>query len=765
MLALLDGVFLWEHAGDWLTWLMDASIKTAVVLGLTLASSVVLRRAEARVRHTLWSAAFLGVLAVPVLSHVMPSWRLSLLPAFTVLPPQSASAHVLKHWPHRTCDDAVAPPGALHRPQGEMLATTSTPLPAAIEARSLPVGVQGLEPLSDRSGHSEAGIQRPQEAQSMAADRPMSVPPANVVPLHLVLGTLTVWLIGTALVLSWLVLGLVRVSGFARRGSYLIDEPWCTLTTQLTRRLALPRNVRFLESDEVAVPLTWGYPRPVILLPADAESWSPERRRLVLLHELSHIRRNDWLIQVLAQIARAVYWFNPLVWIAVKRLYVEREQACDDDVIALGIKPSEYATHLLDVARLMPLRRAVPTVTLAMARYCQLKGRVMSVLNSGNRKRRGMALFVPVILSVTGVILTVAAIRPWADSSAPLPTMTSALTDPDSVEQPNSHQTRDEPTEGHLRHVYVGIQTGGEQPPPSDEEPAINDQLRKSLHGELECLHEQMQVIGETLARIRQQVRPSAEELESVPLEAYASMCHTCHKNHRSIPEQDQSCRTCHEGTRRSSEPAQTCDTCHEDRQRVPEQTKPCSPCHEDTECLTHSEKTCRACHSDLERMQDYTQECGSCHGDVERFQEQTQPCRACHEEIEQAKSRVQPIDQKKECSHGGTRPLHKRITRELQSEVSQTPGLHSRIVRPLDDSGILAVLELLDEHNRANLRGWGWPKSKTARELLSPLRIDKVLNRTSIQSGQRLGGSVRNRSDLYAPSLTTTRRAVNGYR
>ena len=639
MLALFDGVFFWEHAGDWLVWLIDASVKAAVILGLALVGSVVLRRAEARLRHTLWSAALLGVLAVPVLSHVMPSWRLSLLPAFTVSPPQSATTHSLKHWPCRTCDDAVAPPGALCSTQGETLVTTSTPLLASTQAHSLPVGAESLEPLSDRNSHSEADTRRPRKTQSMVVDPPMSVSPANVIPLHWVLGALTVWLIGTASVLGWLLLGLVRVNRFARRGSQLTDESWRSLIEQLTVQLALPRDVRFVESDEVAVPLTWGFPRPVILLPADAKSWSPERRRLVLLHELSHIKRNDWLIQVLAQIACAMYWFNPLVWIAVKRLYVEREQACDDDVIALGIKPSEYATHLLDIARLMPLRRAAPTVTLAMARCCQLKGRVMSVLNSSSRKRRGMALFVPVILSVIGVILTIAAIRPWADPSAPMPTTTSALTDPDSVEQPNSHKTGDKPTEGHLMRAYIEAQAGGGQPPPSDEEPAVNDEPEKSLHGELECLHEQMQAIAEKLARIRQQMQPSVEESESIPFEAYASMCHTCHKDHGSIPVQDQSCRTCHEGPERILEPTQTCDTCHEDRQRVPEQTEPCSPCHEDTECLTHSEKTCRACHGDLEHVQEHSQECKSCHGDVERFQEQTQACRACHEEMGQPKS------------------------------------------------------------------------------------------------------------------------------
>ena len=75
----------------------------------------------------------------------------------------------------------------------------------------------------------------------------------------------------------------------------------------------------------------WGLLAPnVILLPADADSWGEDRLRAVLLHELAHIRRNDWESRLIAQIMCAVYWFNPLVWFAARRMQVEAERACDD---------------------------------------------------------------------------------------------------------------------------------------------------------------------------------------------------------------------------------------------------------------------------------------------------------------------------------------------------------------------------------------------------------------------------------------------------
>jgi beta-lactamase regulating signal transducer with metallopeptidase domain len=71
----------------------------------------------------------------------------------------------------------------------------------------------------------------------------------------------------------------------------------------------------------------------------------------VLGHELAHIRRSDWLVQLLAEVLRSVYWFNPVVWIACRRLRLESEQACDDAVLEMGVEGGAYATELIDLAR------------------------------------------------------------------------------------------------------------------------------------------------------------------------------------------------------------------------------------------------------------------------------------------------------------------------------------------------------------------------------------------------------------------------------
>lgn len=132
-----------------------------------------------------------------------------------------------------------------------------------------------------------------------------------------------------------------------------------------------------------AVPMTVGVWRPRVLLPASAGVWSADLLRSVMLHEAAHIARRDPLWNLLAQLARAVYWFHPLVWLALHRLHAERERACDDAVLAAGVKPSEYAAHLLACARSAGL---APAAALPMANRSHLSHRVEAVLSPTIRR-------------------------------------------------------------------------------------------------------------------------------------------------------------------------------------------------------------------------------------------------------------------------------------------------------------------------------------------------------------------------------------------
>ena len=89
-------------------------------------------------------------------------------------------------------------------------------------------------------------------------------------------------------------------------------------------------RVRLLLTDESDLLATWGLLRPRVLLPPHAREWPDDRIRIVLCHELAHVRRHDWFVQITAEAVRIAFWFNPLIWIACTRLRRDSEQACDD---------------------------------------------------------------------------------------------------------------------------------------------------------------------------------------------------------------------------------------------------------------------------------------------------------------------------------------------------------------------------------------------------------------------------------------------------
>ena len=140
------------------------------------------------------------------------------------------------------------------------------------------------------------------------------------------------------------------------------------------------RRVNVRLSNRITVPMVWGFLRPVILLPVDADQWQTERLRAVLLHELAHIKRWDWTMLIVAQITCTVYWFNPLVWFAAHWMRIEAEQACDDQVLNTGYQSTEYAQLLLDITRNVKIATVTSRAAVAIARSSKIERRLRTVL-------------------------------------------------------------------------------------------------------------------------------------------------------------------------------------------------------------------------------------------------------------------------------------------------------------------------------------------------------------------------------------------------
>lgn len=189
---------------------------------------------------------------------------------------------------------------------------------------------------------------------------------------------LQIWIAGAALGLGVLAAGIAWLQWQTARATDA-GPRWRHARDIIQRELAIAEPVRIAQARSTNLLVTWGVRRPAILLPAGADLWPDDRIRLVLLHELSHVARRDWLTQVAAEAVRAVYWINPLFWIASARLRIESERACDDVVLGSGIGGAAYASHLVDLARSFRGRRWLPAPS--MARPSTLERRVVAMLN------------------------------------------------------------------------------------------------------------------------------------------------------------------------------------------------------------------------------------------------------------------------------------------------------------------------------------------------------------------------------------------------
>jgi beta-lactamase regulating signal transducer with metallopeptidase domain len=204
------------------------------------------------------------------------------------------------------------------------------------------------------------------------------------------------------LFVSWALLR-TRYRGMARADDPRIVEH----AKAAARRLGVAENgFRVYASDRAPSPMTWGMLRPVVVvLPAACAGWDDERLDQALIHELVHVRRRDAAAQALCNAACALYWFNPLVWWAARRMVAEREGACDDVLLESGARPSAYAHELLGIARSLGRRWTGAPVAPSMVRRSQIGVRLLAILDSGQR-RYGLGRTSKAVAGAAGLAVT-----------------------------------------------------------------------------------------------------------------------------------------------------------------------------------------------------------------------------------------------------------------------------------------------------------------------------------------------------------------------
>jgi TonB family protein len=287
-------------------------------------------------------------------------------------------------------------------------------------------GSQSVVPASTMTAHVEVG-------GSPAPDAPPDAEqPAGTIDWATTRrAAIRLWLAGSVIGLLVICAGLGRMRWRAARAERLDSGPWRQLADLVGQQYGIRRPVTLLQGDHPSLLVTWGLFRPKVMLPDNARGWTEDRMRVVLGHELAHVQRWDWAVQMGADLLRAAYWFNPLLWIASRRLREESERACDDAVLGLGVTAPQYASHLLDLARAASRQRRATLeglAALAMTRQGGFERRVRAMLDTRlNRNPASRSVRTGALSAVAGFAVLVGGFGAAAQSFS---TLSGSVVDP-----------------------------------------------------------------------------------------------------------------------------------------------------------------------------------------------------------------------------------------------------------------------------------------------------------------------------------------------
>jgi bla regulator protein blaR1 len=231
------------------------------------------------------------------------------------------------------------------------------------------------------------------------------------------------YLLGAAALGTVLLNGIWRLHRLRQRAE--VSVAGTRVANNMARDLGMPGGIEVAVSPELAVPMTFGWTHPVMLLPAEAAQWDEAAQARALRHELEHVTRGDWATHLLSRVALALYWPHPLVWVLWRRLRLEAERACDDAVVRSQGQAESYAEQLVSLARRLRDRAVVPA--LSMATRSNLGQRVDAILDVKRRRApRSRLTSLGVGAAALAGVLAIAPFRVMGDT-VPVATEATAL--------------------------------------------------------------------------------------------------------------------------------------------------------------------------------------------------------------------------------------------------------------------------------------------------------------------------------------------------
>ncbi|MEM9888057.1 MAG: M56 family metallopeptidase [Bacteroidota bacterium] len=317
-----------------MTFIIALLLKSSLILFFTLTVLLTLRKASASLRHWIASLCLASLLLLPVFQYFMPS--------------------IAVEMPAMESPELVAAADFLPESIQDVLA--NIPLEESI---SIPVSQQDMHELI------------PVKEQFATNDNTASTWQWNFSWKELLQW---IWGIGFLCCLLRILLPILRLRKIVK----VADE---SLVPDNLRQFAERENVQIYICSDFQTPMTFGFFRAKIVLPTEAISWSSKQLNMVLMHELAHIRRKDYLFHLIGLLTLGFYWFHPLVYLLQKWQQQEREKACDEYVLKQGIANTNYAESLIQVARNMLHKTSKRwDASLPMAATSETKKRVLAIL-------------------------------------------------------------------------------------------------------------------------------------------------------------------------------------------------------------------------------------------------------------------------------------------------------------------------------------------------------------------------------------------------
>jgi TonB family protein len=350
-------------------WLLGLALRSAVLFVLALALVGLVRRWSAEERHLVLIAAMLGVLVLPAVGPLLTA---------VGVPPV-----------------VVALPGAA-RAGGE----------SAVRAGGPAVSVAaGGGAAADRAPGRSAPAAAAAEGVD-AAPRDPGPPTRLVAAVGAVYASVAVLMLAAFAASAW------RISRRLRRARPMRDAESRRVAEAVAADLGIASRVRWLVDDAGPTPWAWGLLQPTVVVPADFAAWTAAEKRSAVVHELAHIARRDTLSTLLAYLCCALCWFQPLAWIAMRRLKREAELACDDRVLLAGCERTAYAGQLLTLANAIFRKGGSHPFIPAMAGASPVARRIRAILDERMRRNTVSKLKLTIAVSTAlALVVPLAALR------------------------------------------------------------------------------------------------------------------------------------------------------------------------------------------------------------------------------------------------------------------------------------------------------------------------------------------------------------------